>query len=313
MKPISRREFGALMAAGVVTGHFAAHPALAQSPPHALTAAEVVSRIRSNVGVEWRDETVDTVKAGDPATVVTGVATTALATMDVLRRAREAGANLIVTAEPAFYGRADSRTPPAPRGPGQAPGAAPPPPRPDPVYDAKNALIDESDLIVFRLSDHWRARRPDPFVSGLADALGWSMGAVPGAAGHYDVPPVTLAQLATDLKRRLGARGGIRVVGNPEIRVRRAALLPGSTPITAALATLPDADVVVAGEVREWESVEYARDVVSSGRPKALILVGRVLSEEPGMEGCARWLTTLVPEVPVRHIAAGDPYWSPTS
>jgi hypothetical protein len=75
---------------------------------------------------------------------------------------------------------------------------------------------------------------------------------------------------------------------------------------------LPDVDVIVAGEVREWESVEYARDTVFAGEKKALILVGRVVSEEPGMSLCADWLKTVVTEVPIRHIAAGDPYWRPS-
>jgi hypothetical protein len=35
------------------------------------------------------------------------------------------------------------------------------------------------------------------------------------------------------------------------------------------------------------------------------------VSEEPGMNICATWLKTLVPDVPVRHVAAGDPYWRP--
>jgi hypothetical protein len=80
-----------------------------------------------------------------------------------------------------------------------------------------------------------------------------------------------------------------------------------------ALKALPAADVMVAGEVREWESVEYARDVAFSGRPKGLILLGRVVSEEPGMALCARWLGGLVPEVPVRPLSAGDPYWRPAT
>ena len=89
--------------------------------------------------------------------------------------------------------------------------------------------------------------------------------------------------------------------------MQRIGLLPGSTPIQASLSTLPNVDAIVAGEVREWESVEYARDVVFSGQGKGLILVGRIVSEEPGMEVCTDWLETFVPEVPVRHIAAGDP------
>ena len=61
---------------------------------------------------------------------------------------------------------------------------------------------------------------------------------------------------------------------------------------------LPNVDAIVAGEVREWESVEYVRDKVFAGEKKGLILVGRVVSEEPGMAICADWLKTFVPEVP---------------
>ncbi|HLN00503.1 MAG TPA: hypothetical protein VK335_14550 [Bryobacteraceae bacterium] len=44
--------------------------AFAQSNP--LTARQVIERIQKNVGVPWRAETVDTFKAGDPDTPVTG-------------------------------------------------------------------------------------------------------------------------------------------------------------------------------------------------------------------------------------------------
>lgn len=295
MKGISRREFSALVAAGVITGRFRAPPAFGQIPTTAVTAGDIVERIKRNIGIEWKADTVDTFKAGDPSTVVTGVATTAMATLQVLRQAAQAGANLVITAEPTFYGRADTRT---------APG-------PDPVLAAKNQFIEANRLVVFRLLDHWRGRTPDPFVRGLADALGWSRYAVVGDNARFDVPPVTLTTLASHVKRRLGARGGIRVIGKPDTRVRRVALLPGSTPITASLEALPQADVLIAGEVREWESVEYARDVVASGQRKGMVLVGRVVSEDPGMRQAAQWLRTLVPELPVRHIAVGDPYWRP--
>ena len=94
--------------------------------------------------------------------------------------------------------------------------------------------------------------------------------------------------------------------------LQRIGLLPGTTPIQAALEMLPNVDAIVAGEVREWESVEYARDKVFSAEKKGLILVGRIVSEEPGMNVCANWLKTLVPEAPIRHISAGDPYWRPS-
>jgi hypothetical protein len=74
---------------------------------------------------------------------------------------------------------------------------------------------------------------------------------------------------------------------------------------------LPHADVILSGEPREWEAVEYVFDTASAGQPKGMIAVGRVVSEEPGMRACAAWLRTLIPEVPVEPIAVGDPYWRP--
>ncbi len=315
MKRITRREFGAIVAGGFVANRFGIPQALAHDGDRAVTVNEVLERIRGNVGVDWRVETVDTIKAGDPATPVTGIVTTSLASVDVIRQATAAGANLVVTSQTTFYGRADSRAPRPPGGPGGpvgGGGAVQATPRPDPVYDAKNALVDGSGVVVFRLSDHWRARQPDPFVQGLAEVL-LGAGAHPASGNPvlYDIPAVPLDEFASDVKLRLNSRGGIRAVGDPGALVRRVALLPGTTSITAALAAMPDADVIVGGEIREWESSEYVRDVVFSGQQKGMILVGRILSEDPGMALCARWLGGLVPEAPVRHISAGDPYWRP--
>ncbi len=63
------------------------------------TAREVVAAIQEHVGVPWKTETVDTFKAGNPETRVTGVAVTMMATLDVLQRASAKGQNLIITAD----------------------------------------------------------------------------------------------------------------------------------------------------------------------------------------------------------------------
>ena len=177
-----------------------------------IPAAEIIERIKKNIGVEWKADTVDTIKAGDPATLVTGVVTTAMASLRVLQQAVDARANLVITCEPTFYGRTDARTPPAGRGGRGAAGPSDTPPPADPVYAAKNAFIEKHGLVVFRLNDHWRLRRPDPFSQGLASALGWSRQVAPDT-GRYSIGAVSLSTLAGELKKKLGNRGGIRVVG----------------------------------------------------------------------------------------------------
>jgi putative NIF3 family GTP cyclohydrolase 1 type 2 len=303
MADLSRREFAALAAAAAVAP-FAHGEKLSAAVP--VTAQEVIDRIKKNVGVGWKPDSVDGVKAGNPATIAKGIVTTSMATIQVLRQAVKSGANVIISAQPTFYARVDVPTPPAPRGGGPAP--------PDRVFAAKNEFITKNNLVVFRLSEHWRLRQPDPLAQGLAMAVGRASDRSAPQNPPYDsltIPAVALATLAVNVKKALRARGGIRVIGDRQTMVRHIGLLPGTTPIQSALKMLPDVDVIIAGEVREWESVEYARDQVFSGAKKGLILVGRVASEEPGMEVCADWLRTFVSEVPVRHLSTGDPYWRP--
>jgi putative NIF3 family GTP cyclohydrolase 1 type 2 len=305
---LSRRKFVALTASSV-----AAAPLVARSLPAAVTAQEVIDRIKKNIGVDWKPDTVDTFKAGDPSTNVTRIATTSNASLDVLDRAVRLGANLIITSEPTFYSKADTPTPPIRRPFGQPappPSTPPPAPPPDKVFSAKNDFLKKHNLVVFRLSDHWRLRNPDPFAQGLADSLGW--GKLADDPNQISIQETSLDDLVAHTKSALQSRGGMRIVGDPKLRVRKVALLPGSTPIEAAIAALPRVDAIIAGEVREWESVEYVRDTDDLGGKKALILTGRIVSEDPGMQLCAQWLKPLVPEVASTWIAVGDPYWRPT-
>ena len=328
MLHISRREFAGLIASGTVTGRLADPFAFGQgASTRPVTASDIVERIKKNIGVAWKPETVDGVKAGDASTIVKGVVTTSMATMGVLRQAVKVGANLVITYEPTFYARTDARNPQAGRGgargatgAGAAAGIGPnqavvaPPSPPDPVFAAKNEFIARNNLVVFRLSDHWRLRQPDPLAQGMGAAFAWTTYQTAGDPSRYDLPTaLTLDTLVSHVKTTLQSRGGIRVVGDPQARMQRIGLLPGTTAIQAALKILPTVDVIIAGEVREWESVEYARDKVFHGEKKGLILVGRVVSEEPGMDTCAAWLKTFVTEVPVRPVSAGDPYWRPAS
>jgi putative NIF3 family GTP cyclohydrolase 1 type 2 len=260
-----------------------------------LSAQRVIDRIRANVGVPWRDTTVDGFKAGDPATVVTGVATTVMATLDVLRRAVAARQNLVITQEPTFYSTNDE--------PGNR--AA------DPVYLAKKAFIDEQRLVVWRFSDHWNARQPNESVSALAAALGWNKNRLPDAEQIYQLPETNLGALIAHVRSRLSVQGGLRTIGKPEMRVRTVFISPGGTAVASTVQNLRRADVVLTGEPREWEVVPYALDTWSADHGKGLIAVGRNVSETPGMQACATWIRSLVPEVRVEGITAVDPYWSP--
>src|SRR3982751_1186282 len=270
---------------------------LAVRPVHtqrgALTAQHIVDRLRSAIGVEWRGQSTDGFKAGDPSTVVTGIATTMLATTDVLRRAAAAGQNLVITQEPLYYA------------PNEEPGNR----AKDPVYLAKKAVIDEHHLIVFRFTEHWNARQPNEPATALAAALRWTS-PVADSPQTYRIPDTTLQGLAAQVRSRLPIRGGLRMVGQPGLRVRTVYLAPGTTSLGMAVENLQKADAILAGEPREWEAIPYTLDTWSSDRGKGLISIGRMVSEGPGMAACAAWIHSLVPEVRIESIAIADPYWS---
>src|ERR1700733_628787 len=71
------------------------------------TAREVVKAIQDHIGIPWMTQTVDTFKAGDPDTPVTGIAVTMMATLDVLQRAAANHQNLVITHEPTFFSHQD--------------------------------------------------------------------------------------------------------------------------------------------------------------------------------------------------------------
>lgn len=104
----------------------------------------------------------------------------------------------------------------------------------NPVFAAKSEFIKASQLVVWRFSAHWRLRTPDPFAQGIIDALGWAKHPTRSTPAYVRVPPVALETLVADVKARLGARGGMRIVGHPRARLQTIAVLPGTVPIEHA-------------------------------------------------------------------------------
>ncbi len=296
---VSRRSF-ALLSGGFLAAQIPLPGAGKRS------AAEVIGQIKEKLGGEWPDGGLDGFKAGKPEIPVTGIATTAMATLDVLQKAAKAKLNLILTHEPTFYGRQDGPAPPpAPGGRGRGPAGVPPN---DPVYQAKREFIEKEGLVVFRLRDHWVARPEKHLTLGLAEALGWQKYAVPGD-GIYDIPAATAEDVVATIRKKLNLRGGLRAVGDRKARVKRVMLQPGLMAVATMWKNYHDVDMLLTGEVREWECVHYAADMLATGEKRNLVTVGRVASEEPGMQACAKWLTSAIQGVPAKWIDAGDPYW----
>ncbi len=291
---LSRRRFCQLAGGGLLSA-----PLLRFAERNSgsrLTARDVVSRIKKNVGVSWRTPTADEFKIGDPDAPITGITTTFMSTLDLLERSAAAGNNFVITHEPTFWSAADVVSDL----------------RDDPLYDYKVNFIEKNKMVVWRFHDHWHAHRPaDGIFTGWNKAMGWESYATPGAnpfSHEYVIPEVSLEELARDMRAKLKTRS-MRLVGNPRLRVTK--LAHAGHYIQQCMQALPKVDVVIVFECREWEAAEYVRDAIASGQKKALIQLPHEGGEEAGMDECASWLRTFISEVPIKFVPSGDPFWMP--
>jgi putative NIF3 family GTP cyclohydrolase 1 type 2 len=291
LSDLSRRNF-ILTGSALLTAHFAKGQGI-RAP---LTAGEVVDRIRKQVGVPWRTQTVDQIVAGDENTPVRGIATTMMATLDVVERCAAAGKNMIVTHETPFYLHQDHTEDI----------------KDDPTLQYKLDFIRKHNIAIFHFHDHWHARKPDGIAIGMMHQLGWEKNVDPDNPKQFTFSGEPLAHFCRDIQSQLKDRT-MRVVGDPQMPVKRVltswgfvSRMPG-----ISLFARPDVDVFIAGETREWELVEYVRDSITAGNKKALILLGHVLSEQGGMIYCADWLRSFVTEVPIEFIPTKEPFWNP--
>jgi putative NIF3 family GTP cyclohydrolase 1 type 2 len=266
--------------------------------PHPLTARQIIDQIKAHVGVPWREETVDTIKAGDPDTPITGIATTMMATFDVIRRAQAEGKNLVITHEPTFYSHQDKTDLFEKEN--------------DPVWADKAKFINDHKMVVWRFHDHWHMRRPDGIMEGVLHSLGWEKFYNPEARLVKLPSAMTLEALAADVQKKLGAKV-LRVVGDRTMKVTTIAMQPGAGGPAGHRRALqrPEVEVLLIGEVPEWETIEYVNDAVAEGKRKALLLVGHIPSEQPGMENCAVWLKTFLKDVPIGFVPTIEPFWTP--
>ncbi|MEO5741241.1 MAG: Nif3-like dinuclear metal center hexameric protein [Vicinamibacterales bacterium] len=262
-----------------------------------MTAGEVIDRIKANLGGPWRDNTYrDTFKFGGRDTVVTGIATTAFCSYEVVQRASAMGCNMIIPHEVTYWNDRDDVT---------IVGD-------DPLYKSKVDFMRQHNIVVFRIHDHMHSQRPDFTYVGSARDIGLDPKYETAPNSHrFIIPETTLGALAADVKKRSGSRA-IRVVGDPSARISRIRLGVGyaTPPIND-----PDVDVVISGEQQETDtaldSPEYVLDAVALGVNKGWIMLGHTISEEAGMLEMAQWIKGFIPEVPVQLVTAREPFWAP--
>ena len=106
----------------------------------------------------------------------------------------------------------------------------------------------------------------------------------------------------------------IQIVGSPEMKVERVAVLVGGGSLGLGIENLPmrlikekDIDLVVCGDITEWTLPAYIRDASQLGMNKGMLVLGHERSQDPGMKSLPEWLKSAVGDIPVEFIDAKEP------
>lgn len=287
-----RREFVSSLTKVLGTSIFLATPALtfAESilkPAGIVTVGQIMDLFIKEVQNAPFEKTVDTLKAGNRDIQVTGILTTAFATIENIKKAIAMRANFIIAHEPTFYNHLDNTDWL----------------EKDEVYQYKLALLKKHNIAVWRNHDYIHSHHPDGVMTAVINALGWEKYNEASARTLFELPRVSLKSLIHDVKIKLNT-GTLRYVGDLNQICSKALLLPGASGGTRHIEAIGKykPDVILVGEANEWETIEYVRDANSKGQKLALVLMGHIASEDIGSKWMAAWLRKNVPGIEVNYI-----------
>jgi|ERR1044072_6063566 putative NIF3 family GTP cyclohydrolase 1 type 2 len=289
---LARRTFITNIAKAAGAAAVLSIPGVATAARKTYTVREVIDIILKEIPGAPFKETVDTLKSGSETQVVTGIVTTMFATVAVVEEAAKRKANFIIAHEPTFYNHLDDTN-----WSGQ-----------NDIVRRKQELLKKHNITIWRFHDYWHTHRPDGVGYGVLQKTGWLQYYKPGNM-ILNLPAASLQDIVHTLKESLGIEQ-LRVIGDLSQSCERIALLPGAAGGQRQIAIVEKEhpDVLIVGEVHEWETAEYIRDARQLGSKTALIVLGHSQSEEPGMEWLVDWLQPKLQGMPVRHIASGNPF-----
>lgn len=254
-------------------------------PMRARELAAYLETLR--VAGPYPEPTVDTFKAGDPATEVLGVAVGWMSYTWALEEALANGCNLFVTHEPTYFDHYD---------------ANPEMFELDGVV-AKRRFIEESGLVVLRCHDVWDQYPTEGIGASWGDAL--KLGEpeeIDQFVRIYRIPPVTAEKLAERIASSLAPMGqpGVQLAGPPDRVVSRLGIGTGAISPFPEMLRRHDVDCAVTTD----DGTHYWRDcglAIDLGVP--LIVVHHAVSEEPGVARLASHLRTRFPGLLVHHVS----------
>lgn len=296
INPINRRKFISNTGKIIGTSLVLASPMVSAASSffkldEPVTVGKIMDLFINEVPGGVKTNTVDTLKSGSREIKVTGIVTTMFATIDVIKKAISLGANFIIAHEPTFYNHADETNWL----------------KNDDVYQYKFNLLKQHNIAVWRNHDYVHSLVIDGVRKGVVEQLGWqNFGALDQPVFNLKPAP-TLAELIAHIKQKLNINM-LRYVGKTNQLCQKVLLIPGASggrnQISAIMKYKPD--VLMCGEISEWETAEYVRDANAKGDQLSLVVLGHIASEEPGSAFMANWMKEKFPAIKTTHLHPGN-------
>ena len=144
---------------------------------------------------------------------------------------------------------------------------------------------------------------------GVLQAVGWEKYYDKSHRGLLNIQPTTLSVIIQLFESSLDIEH-VRYIGEPAQVCKRVLLIPGAAGGKMQIHGLQQyqPDLLIVGELNEWETSEYIRDMRSLGKNTSLVVLGHVQSEEPGMKWLAEWLQPKVQGIRVTHLPSKDAF-----
>ena len=251
-------------------------------------------------------KTRDKILYGNPNQECTGIVTSCWASIDVIRKAHEFGANLIIVHEALFWNRGDHTDWLIEQE--------------NQTFLAKKQLLDETGIVVWRDHDFVHSGIPiagtyvDGIFYGVMKEIGWEQYLVGDKERPmlFKIPEQTVAEVGRELLDKFGLNG-IKVLGDLNTKVKTVSfcthIIGENDSAVISKVEKDGIDLLICLELIDYTLSEYIRDSNMLNFSKAILAIGHFNVEEPGMAYMVNYIPEAIGvDIPCKFIQSGDMY-----
>ena len=279
-----------------------------------MLISQVIQNIKNYCKGSWMGNKIDDATTrdkilyGDPDKECTGIVTTIYASVDVIKKAHELGANLIIAHEALLWNRGDKR---------------------DwleesqnKTYLAKKKLLDDYGIVVWRFHDYIHSGIPheggyiDGIFYGLAKESGFKSFTINediSGAVYVECEETPARQIAENIKKAWNLKG-LKCIGNLDAKVKKILVCGhvnegGDSNSLIRRIDAEDINLLLPLELIDFTLSEYIKDSGQLGYDRVILAAGHFNLEEPGMKYILNYIDDAIgTHIDTHFVQAGDMY-----